>query len=47
MTPNDLEILIHYYVSIVPHPRLNTPEIQHSITYSLKIPSETNFSIEC
>ena len=31
MTPNDLEILIHYYVSIVPHPRLNTPEIQHSI----------------
>jgi len=31
MTPNDLEILIHYYVSNEPHPRLNAPAVQHSI----------------
>lgn len=31
MTPNDLEILIHYYTSSKPHPRLSAPAVKASI----------------
>lgn len=31
MTPSDLEVLIHCYVSPNPHPRLEAPAVQDSI----------------
>lgn len=30
-TPNDIEIIIHYYVSPVDHPRAAAPAVQQSI----------------
>jgi len=31
-TPNDLEVLLHYYVSPTPHPRLTASAVQESIS---------------
>ena len=28
MTPNDIEILIHYHVSPAPHPRISAPAVE-------------------
>jgi hypothetical protein len=37
MTPNDLEILIHYYVSPAPHPREEAPAVRESVKMFLTL----------
>ena len=32
-TPNNLDILLHYYCSTEPHPRLNAPAVKEGLTY--------------
>ena len=32
MTPNDLDVLIHYYVSPTKHPRFEAPAVQDAIS---------------
>ena len=36
MTPNDIDVLLHYYVSQDPHPRLHAPAVREAITRFLK-----------
>ena len=36
MTPNDLEILIHFHVSPAIHPRSDAPAVQESISMLLR-----------
>ncbi len=36
MTPNDLEVLIHYHTSSGPHPRIKAPAVSESINGFLK-----------
>lgn len=36
MTPNDIDILLHYYTTINSHPRLEAPAVRESIDGFLK-----------
>jgi hypothetical protein len=31
LTPNDIDVLLHYYVSPEPHPRHNSPAVQSTV----------------
>ncbi len=31
MTPNDIDVLLHYYVSSTEHPRINSPAVKETI----------------
>jgi hypothetical protein len=37
MTPNDLEVLIHYYVSQAPHPREHAPAVREAVKMYLNL----------
>ena len=36
MAPNALEILIHYFISSAPHPRLNAPVVEEVVQHFIK-----------
>lgn len=33
MTPNDIDVLLHYHITIKPHPRRNAPAVSESIEH--------------
>lgn len=36
MTPNEIEVLIHYYVSPEDHPRINSPAVKEALRRHIK-----------
>lgn len=36
MTPNDIDVLMHYFCMCVPHPRLSFPAVQQAILKMLE-----------
>lgn len=35
-TPNDLEVLLHYHIECVPHPRLQVPAVEQAVKMWVK-----------